>query len=92
MDDEGDGVGVNKKDSQTVTKSETRPKKHKADCLQESQDIPTFEVDGYSGLTLLSNDTLLRMMEMMKITYENQALILTLEKKKNNTYNPPFSK
>ena len=78
---EGDAVGVNEKDSQTVTKSETRPKKRKADCLQESKDIPTFEEAEFSGVKSLSEETLLRMMEMMKITYENRARILKLEKR-----------
>jgi len=78
---EGDAVGVNEKGSQTVTKSETRPKKRKADCLQESKDIPTFEEAEFSGVKSLSEETLLRMMEMMKITYENRARILKLEKR-----------
>ena len=78
---EGDAVGVNEKESQTVTKSETRPKKRKVDCLQESKDIPTFEEAEFSGVKLLSEETLLRMMEMMKITYENRARILKLEKR-----------
>ena len=78
-DNEGDAVGVN--DSQTVTASETRPKKRKADCLQESKDIPTFEEAEFSGVKLLTEETLLRMMEMMKITYENRARILKLEKR-----------
>ena len=80
-DNEGDAVGVNEKESQTVTKSETRPKKRKADCLQESKDIPTFEEAEFSGVKLLTEETLLRMMEMMKITYENRARILKLEKR-----------
>ena len=42
-DNEGDASGVNVKDSQTSTKSETGLKKSKADCLEESKDIPTFE-------------------------------------------------
>ena len=78
---EGDAVGVNEKDSQTMTKSETKPKKRKADCLQESKDIPTFEEAEFSGVKLLTEETLLRMMEMMKITYENRARILKLEKR-----------
>ena len=78
---EGDAVGVNEKGSQTVTKSETRPKKRKADCLQESKDIPTFEEAEFSGVKSLSEETLLRMMEMMKITYENRFRILKLEKR-----------
>ena len=78
-DNEGDAVGVN--DSQTVTASETRPKKRKADCLQESKDISTFEEVELSGVKLLTEETLLRMMEMMKITYENRARILKLEKR-----------
>ena len=78
---EGDAVGVNEKESQTVTKSETRPKKRKVDCLQESKDIPTFEEAEFSGVKLLSEETLLRMMEMMKITYENRFRILKLEKR-----------
>jgi len=80
-DNEGDAVSVNEKDSQTVTASETRPKKRKADCLQESKDIPTFEEAEFSGVKLLTEETLLRMMEMMKITYENRARILKLEKR-----------
>ena len=80
-DNEGDAVSVNEKDSQTVTKSETRPKKRKADCLQESKDIPTFEEAEFSGVKLLTEETLLRMMEMMKITYESRARILKLEKR-----------
>ena len=90
-DNEGDASGVNVKDSQTSTEAETRPKKHKADCLQESKDIPTTfkEEPGFSGAKSLTNETLLRMMEMMKITYENRARILKLEKrfhsKKRNT-------
>ena len=52
-DNEGDAVSVNEKDSQTVTASETRPKKRKADCLQESKDIPTFEEAEFSGVKLL---------------------------------------
>ena len=72
---------MNEKGSQTVTKSETRPKKRKADCLQESKDIPTFEEAEFSGVKLLTDETLLRMMEMMKITYENRARILKLEKR-----------
>ena len=78
---EGDAVGVNEKDSQTMTKSETKPKKRKADCLQESKDIPTFEEAEFSGVKSLSEETLLRMMEMMKITYENRFRILKLEKR-----------
>ena len=78
---EGDAVGVNEKGSQTVTKSEKRPKKRKADCLQESKDIPTFEEAEFSGVKSLSEETLLRMMEMMKITYENRFRILKLEKR-----------
>ena len=46
---EEDAVGVNENDSQTLTKSETRPKKRKADCLQESKDIPSFEEAEFSG-------------------------------------------
>ena len=80
-DNEEDAVGVNEKESQTVTKSETRPKKRKADCLQESKDIPTFEEAEFSGVKLLTDETLLRMMEMMKITYENRFRILKLEKR-----------
>ena len=80
-DNEGDAVSVNEKDSQTVTASETRPKKRKADCLQESKDIPTFEEAEFSGVKSLSEETLLRMMEMMKITYENRFRILKLEKR-----------
>ena len=80
-DNEGDAVSVNEKDSQTVTASETRPKKRKADCLQESKDIPTFEEAEFNGVKSLSDETLLRMMEMMKITYENRARILKLEKR-----------
>ena len=78
-ENEGDADGVN--DNQTVTKSETRPKKRKVDCLQESKDIPTFEEAEFSGVKLLTEETLLRMMEMMKITYENRARILKLEKR-----------
>ena len=78
---EGDAVGVNEKGSQTVTKSEKRPKKRKADCLQDSKDIPTFEEAEFSGVKSLSEETLLRMMEMMKITYENRFRILKLEKR-----------
>jgi hypothetical protein len=78
---EGDAADVNEKDSQTVTKSETRPKKRKVDCLQESKDIQTFEEAEFSGVKLLTDETLLRMMEMMKITYENRARILKLEKR-----------
>ena len=73
---EEDAIDVNEKDSQTVTKSETRPKKRKVDCLQESKDIQTFEEAEFSGVKLLTDETLLRMMEMMKITYENRARIL----------------
>ena len=82
-ENEGDAVGKvkNEKDSQTVTKSETRPKKRKADCLQESKDIPTFVEAEFSGVKSLSEETLLRMMEMMKITYENRFRILKLEKR-----------
>ena len=80
-DNEGDAVSVNEKDSQTMTASETRPKKRKADCLQESKDISTFEEVELSGVKSLSEETLLRMMEMMKITYENRARILKLEKR-----------
>ena len=78
---EGDAVSVNEKGSQTVTASETRPKKRKADCLQDSKDIPTFEEAEFSGVKSLSEETLLRMMEMMKITYENRFRILKLEKR-----------
>ena len=78
---EGDAVGVNEKGSQTVTKSETRPKKRKVECLQKIKDISTFEEAEFSGVKLLSEETLLRMMEMMKITYENRARILKLEKR-----------
>ena len=72
---------MNEKDSQTPTKSETRPKKRRVDCLQESKDISTFEEAEFSGVKLLTNETMLRMMEMMKITYENRARILKLEKR-----------
>ena len=78
---EGDASDANEKDSQTVTKSETRPKKRKVDCLQESKDIQTFEEAEFSGVKLLTDETLLRMMEMMKITHENRARILKLEKR-----------
>ena len=77
---EGDAA-VSVKDSQTPTKSETRPKKRRVDCLQESKDIPTFEEAEFSGVKLLTDETLLRMMEMMKITHENRARILKLEKR-----------
>ena len=77
----GAAVSVNEKDSQTSTKSETRPKKRRVDCLQESKDIPTFEEAEFSGVKLLTDETLLRMMEMMKITHENRARILKLEKR-----------
>ena len=40
-----------------------------------------FEEAEFSGVKLLSEETLLRMMEMMKITYENRARILKLEKR-----------
>ena len=80
-ENEGDAVGKVKNDSQTATKSETRTKKRKADCLQEKKDIPMFEEAEFSGVKLLSEETLLRMMEMMKITYENRARILKLEKR-----------
>ena len=35
----------------------------------------------FSGVQPLSEETLLRMMEMMKMTYENRARILKLEKR-----------
>ena len=78
---EGDAAGVNEKDSQTMSKSETKPKKRKADCLQESKVVPTSEEAELSGVKSLSEETLLRMMEMMKITYENRFRILKLEKR-----------
>ena len=53
-------------------------KKRKADCLEESKDIPTFEQPGFSGLKSLSDETLVRMME---ISDENRARILKLEKR-----------
>ena len=79
---EGDAA-VSVKDSQTPTKSETRPKKRRVDCLQESKDIPTFEEAEFNGVKL-NLETLLRMMEMMKDTYENRARILKLEKRFNS--------
>ena len=51
------------------------------DCLQASKDIQTFEEAEFSGVKLLTDETLLRMMEMMKITHENRARILKLEKR-----------
>ena len=77
---EGDAVGVNEKDSQTPTKSETRPKKRRVDCLQESKDVPTFEEAEFNGEEL-NLETLLSLMEMMKTTYENRLRILKLEKR-----------
>ena len=71
-ENEGDAVGVS--DSRVT---ETRPKKRKADCLQEAE----FEEAEFSGVKPLSEETLLRMMEMMKMTYENRARILKLEKR-----------
>ena len=71
-ENEGDAVGAS--DSRMT---ETRPKKRKADCLQEAE----FEEAEFSGVKPLSEETLLRMMEMMKMTYENRARILKLEKR-----------
>ena len=71
---------MNEKDSQTPTKSETRPKKRRVDCLQESKDVPTFEEAEFNGEEL-NLETLLSLMEMMKTTYENRARILKLEKR-----------
>ena len=65
--------------SQTSTEAETRPKRRKADCLEESKDIPTFEEAEFSGVKLFFDETSLKMIEMMKITYENRARILKLE-------------
>ena len=48
---------------------------------RDRTDIPTFEEAEFSGVNLLTDETLLRMMEMMKITYENRARILKLEKR-----------
>ena len=73
-ENEGDAVGAS--DSRMT---ETRPKKRKVDCLQESN--PTFEEAEFSGVKPLSEEALLRMMEMMKMTYENRARILKLEKR-----------
>ena len=85
-DNEGDAVSVNEKDSQTVTASETRPKKRKADCLEESKDIPkSFKERGFSDIKTLPNETFLRILE---ITYKNQAHILNLEERfHNDRYN-----
>ena len=81
-DNEGDASGVNVKDSQTPTKSETRPKKRKADCLEESKDIPTFEESEISGVKpLLSGTLLIIMMETLMNNVENRARILKLEKR-----------
>ena len=80
-DNEEDASGVNAKDSQTSTKSETRPKKRKADCLEESKDIPTFEESEFSGVKSLPNETLLRMMGALMNNVENRARILKLEKR-----------
>ena len=71
-ENEGDAVGVS--DSRAT---ETRPKKRKADCLQEAE----FEEAEFSGVKPLSEETLLRMMEMMKMAYENRARIIKLEKR-----------
>ena len=88
-DDEGDASSVNVKDSQTPNKSETRPKKQKADCLEESKDIPTFEESEFSGTKSLPSETLLRTMGTLMNNVENRARILKLEKrfysKKRNT-------
>ena len=40
----------------------------------------------FSGVKLLLDETLLRMMEMMKNTYENRARILKLERRKRTTH------
>ena len=37
------------------------------DCLQASKDIQTFEEAEFSGVKLLTDETLLRMMEMMEM-------------------------
>ena len=83
-DNEGDVSGVNEKDSQTSNKSETGAKKRKADCLEESKDIPTFEEPEFSGTKSLSDETLFRMMEALKNNVENRARILKLEKRFKN--------
>jgi hypothetical protein len=70
-ENEGDAVGVS--DSQTA---ETRPKKRKADCLQVE-----FKEAEFSGVKPLSEETLLRMMEMMKMAYENRLRIIKLEER-----------
>jgi hypothetical protein len=71
-ENEGDAVGAS--DSRMT---ETRPKKRKADCLQEAE----FDEAEFSGVKQLSEETLLRMMEMMKMAYELRAHIIKLEKR-----------
>ena len=90
-DNEGHASGVNKKDSQTSTETETTPKKRKAGCLEESKNIPTtFKEPRFSGVKSLPNETLLKMLE---ITYENQTRILKLEERfHNKKRNPNISK
>ena len=86
MRNKGDVSGDSEKDSQTLTETETRPKKHKADFLEEGKDIPkSFKERGFSDIKTLPNETLLRMLE---ITYKNQARILNLEERfHNDRYN-----
>ena len=51
------------------------------DVAPASADIPTFEEAEFSGVKPLTEETLLRMMEMMKMAYENRARIIKLEKR-----------
>ena len=61
--------------------SETRAKKSKADCLEDSKDIPTFEESEFSGVKSLPSETLIRIMELLMNNVENQIHILKLGKR-----------
>lgn len=55
------------------------------DVAPASADIPTFDGAEFSGEKPLSDETLFKMMEMLKIPHENRARILKEEFARKNT-------
>jgi len=55
------------------------------DVAPASADIPTFDGAEFSGEKPLSDETLFKMMEMLKIPHENRAHILKEEFARKNT-------
>jgi hypothetical protein len=77
---EGDasGVDIQAKVSQKLADAvmkktqSAEPKKHKADCLEESEDIPTtFEKSEFDGVESLSNENRARILKLEKRFYPN---------------------